>query len=246
MHQAPRKYGCLRAIGYVILIAAWIVLILGVGGAVVSWLTGARMFSGIQLGIIQVLSGLSLLLSLALFFQWFVLGSVLTLMTDLERNTRRNATAVDHLVALAEAPEKTVVTLPPVAMAAGMQPEPPLPPPPPLTPPPPPQPITPTLEAKPIAAATAVAATAAVVESATIEGPLPPPPPLAPPLAPALASEVQTTVSATAAEVGESADASAAEAVDVAQTAVTDAVEESKAVASDAVASITDAPAPEV
>ncbi len=240
MHQAPRKYGCLRAIGYVILIAAWIVLILGVGGAVVSWLTGARMFSGIQLGIIQVLSGLSLLLSLALFFQWFVLGSVLTLMTDLERNTRRYAVAVDHLVALAEAPEKTVATLPPVAVPAGMQPERPLPPPPPLTPASPPQPITPTLEAKPIA--TAVVATATVVEATKIEGPLPPPPPLAP----SLADEVQTTVSTAAAEVDAAADATTAEAIATTPTEVITVVDESMVVVSRTVVTGTDAPAPEL
>jgi len=188
VHQAPRKYGCLRAIGYAILIAAWIVLILGVGSAITTWLAGARTFSGIQLSIIKVGSGLSLLLALALFFQWFVLGSVLTLMTDLERNTRRNAEAVSHLVALSEAPERQVATLPPVSAPAMLQPERPLPPPPPLTPPPPPQPITPTLEAKPVA--TAVAVTAAVVGATTMEGPLPPPP-----LAPSLANEVQATAS---------------------------------------------------
>ncbi len=238
MHQAPRKYGCLRAIGYVILIAAWIILILGVGGAVTSWLAGARMFTGIQLAIIQVGSGLSLLLALALFFQWFVLGSVLTLMTDLERNTRRNAEAVDRLVVLSEAPETPVATLPPVSAAAGLQPERPLPPPPPLTPPPPPQPITPTLEAKPVA--TAVAATAAVVGATTIEGPLPPPPPLAP----SLANEAQATASAVTAEAGAAAEVKTAEAVDTAQTAVTYVVDESSIVVSGAVDAITDTPAP--
>ena len=227
MHQAPRKYGCLRAIGYAILIAAWIVLILGVGSAITTWLAGARTFSGIQLSIIKVGSGLSLLFALALFFQWFVLGSVLTLMTDLERNTRRNAEAVDHLVALSEAPERQVATLPPVSAPAGLQPERPLPPPPPLTPPPPQQPITPTLAAKPVA--TAVAVTAAVVGAPTMEGPLPPPPP-----APSLANEVQTSVSTAAAEV------------DTGQTVGTAAVEEAKTVASGAVAAITDAPAPEL
>ena len=240
MHQVPRKYGCLRAIGYLILIAAWIVLILGVGGAVTSWLTGARLFSGIQLGIIQVGASLMLLLALALFFQWFVLGSVLTLMTDLERNTRQNALAVDRLVALSEAPERLVATLPPVSAPAGLPSELPLPPPLPLAPPPPPQPITPTLVAKPVTSA--VAATAVVVGATTIEGPLPPPPPLAP----SLVNEVQSTVSTAAAEVSMSADATTAEAVDTAQTAVIAAVAESKTVAAGTVAAITDAPAPPV
>ncbi len=226
MHQAPRKYGCLRLIGYAILVMAWILLIAGVAGVITSWLAGTQMFRGVQLTIVQIGSVLSLLVSLALFFQWFVLGSLLVLATDLERNTRRSAHAIERLADLAEAPMAAAPALAVAAAPAAMRPEPPLPPPPvapPVAPPAAP-PVTPTIETKPVVAAAAVAAAA--------EGPLPPPPPLAPPLPEDLKAAVSSAPATVEAKSGEAA------------ATVSEAVEEVTTAADEAVATVTEPPAP--
>ena len=88
--SVPRKYGFLRIVALILKLLAWLVLVGGVAGAIVAktplsnllqgmnaptWLTGA--------GTVGVL-----LICVVWFVQLFVFGSLLSLLIDIEENTR--------------------------------------------------------------------------------------------------------------------------------------------------------------
>ena len=89
--NVPRKYGLLRFIAFVLKFIAWAILLLGIGGTVLGLIFLAAQ-SGNQPDIVKMLSlgGTIILpiLSIVWFVQFFAFGSILSLLVDIEQNTR--------------------------------------------------------------------------------------------------------------------------------------------------------------
>ncbi len=106
-----KRYGVLRVVATLWKIIAWIVLVLGILGAIGTLIFGiagaspqfwrmmgmgpAMREGGIVIGIVGFLVGL--LVSVIYFLVFFAMGQLITLMIDIEENTRalRIATAGD-------------------------------------------------------------------------------------------------------------------------------------------------------
>ncbi len=84
--SSPQKYGVVRAIAFVLKLLAWIALIAGLLVAVVSLASGGGP------GFLQVVRSLGLvigpLVGIVWFVQLFAFGSILSLLVDIEENTR--------------------------------------------------------------------------------------------------------------------------------------------------------------
>jgi hypothetical protein len=88
--NVPRKYGLLRAIGTILKVLAWIILVVGIVAAI------AGLFSlGRSTGLTRfvALTGVigAPLLSIIWFIQLYAFGSVLSLLIDIEESTRAMA-----------------------------------------------------------------------------------------------------------------------------------------------------------
>ena len=130
--EVKRKYGLLRAIGWLVQAIGVILFIAVIIGAIGLLASGDTVLS--------IVGGISLPLGIIASVQIFVVGSLLTLATDLEYNTRSNTEAIKVLARKIEAMETApaappaVVVAPvaaPEAEAVEVEPPPPPPPPPP-------------------------------------------------------------------------------------------------------------------
>jgi hypothetical protein len=96
-----RKYSGLRFLALLIKIVAWLVLIGSVAAAIWFWMQGDAV-PGPLVGD-NNWSGLILLpLGIYGFLQLYIIGSLISLFIDIEYNTRANATAGAHMIALLE------------------------------------------------------------------------------------------------------------------------------------------------
>jgi len=85
--NASQKYGLVRAIAFILKLLAWLALLAGVIAAVVSGTAGNAP------GALKVLSSLGLIVGPVVGIIWFVqlfaFGSILSLLVDIEENTRQ-------------------------------------------------------------------------------------------------------------------------------------------------------------
>ncbi|MCS7038468.1 MAG: hypothetical protein RMN24_02540 [Anaerolineae bacterium] len=133
--DVPRRYTGIRTIGAILLVLSWVVLAISL--IVAFWvLMAGREWPGLRAGGRNWTGFLLLPFGISLFLQWFVIGSVLKLMTELEHNTRVN---VAYLERLLEAAQKSSGMAPAAGTAAGSVPAPSTPVP--AVPPPPPPPV---------------------------------------------------------------------------------------------------------
>lgn len=88
--SVPRKYGFLRIVAFILKLLAWLALLGGVVGAIVAKTPLSNLLQGLNLP--AWLPGAStvgvLLICVIWFVQLFVFGSVLSLLIDIEENTR--------------------------------------------------------------------------------------------------------------------------------------------------------------
>lgn len=132
--DVPRRYTGIRTIGAILLVLSWVVLAISL--IVAFWvLMAGREWPGLRAGGRNWTGFLLLPFGISLFLQWFVIGSVLKLMTELEHNTRVN---VAYLERLLEAAQKSSGTAP---AAGGASVSAPATTPVPVVPPPPPPPV---------------------------------------------------------------------------------------------------------
>lgn len=135
--NAPQRYAGLRTIALILQVLAWVVLALGIIGFLWLLFSGPK-WPGLTAGGRNWTGLLFLPFVLMAFFQWFILGSVLKLLTDVEHNTRANTLGLERLIAMSQEVNKAApapqmkqpeVSQPAVAVQA---------PPPIVVPPPPP------------------------------------------------------------------------------------------------------------
>lgn len=85
--NASQKYGLVRAIAFILKLLAWLALLAGVVAAIVSGNAGNAP------GALKVLSSLGLIIGPVVGIVWFVqlfaFGSILSLLVDIEENTRQ-------------------------------------------------------------------------------------------------------------------------------------------------------------
>lgn len=94
--KAPRKYGLLRIIAFVLKVLAWVVLALGIVG--MFGLFGMGGSFGPNDAVLRSLTTAGapavLLIAIIWFVQLFAFGSILSLLIDIEQNTRALASDV--------------------------------------------------------------------------------------------------------------------------------------------------------
>jgi hypothetical protein len=79
--EVPAKYGIVRAVAFILKLLAWIVLILGIGGGLLA------MFNlGSGLGAFAGLGGV--LTGVLWFLLLYAVGSILSVLVDIEQETR--------------------------------------------------------------------------------------------------------------------------------------------------------------
>ncbi len=166
-----RKYAGLRFLALLIKIVAWLALILSIVVAIWFWIQGEKV-AGLRLGGQNWTGVLFLPFGIYTFIQLYIIGSIISLFTDVEYNTRANATATANLIALMEKMEQRMAKSVPAVIAT-----PPPPPPPPPAPEEPAQPIAPTEQMTPSPLPQPAQPAPPIEESAP-----PPPPPPPPPL----------------------------------------------------------------
>lgn len=103
--NAPHRYAGLRTIAVILQVLAWVVLVLGVVGFLWLLVSGPG-WPGLRVGNRNLTGLLFLPFVLAAFFQWYILGSVLKLLTDLEQNTRLNSMGLERLIAMSQEANK--------------------------------------------------------------------------------------------------------------------------------------------
>ncbi len=88
--NVPRKYGFLRVVAFILKLLAWLALLGGIVGAIISRTSLGGLLESLNLpawlpgaGSVGVL-----LLCVVWFVQLFVFGSILSLLIDIEENTR--------------------------------------------------------------------------------------------------------------------------------------------------------------
>ena len=88
--NVPRKYGLLRAIGTIMKVLAWIILVVGIVAAIVGLIS-----LGSSTGLTRSLAYAGVigapLLSIVWFVQLYAFGSILSLLIDIEESTRTMA-----------------------------------------------------------------------------------------------------------------------------------------------------------
>jgi hypothetical protein len=112
--NAPQRYAGLRTIAVILQVLAWVVLVLGVVGFLWLLLSGPS-WPGLRVGNRNLTGLLFLPFVLTAFFQWFILGSVLKLLTDLEQNTRLNSMGLERLIAMSQEANRPAAASQPVA-----------------------------------------------------------------------------------------------------------------------------------
>ena len=88
--EVKRKYGCLRAIGWIAQALAWIILIVAI-------VTAIAVYFGVNNNIFRWFGVASLPFGIWAFLQLFIVGRLLTLATDVEYNTRVTSASVANL-----------------------------------------------------------------------------------------------------------------------------------------------------
>lgn len=89
--NVPHKYGLLRAVAFVLKLLAWLALLAGIAGGILALLgIGASMVQDLNLPpAVTLLGPIALMLAgLVWFVQLFAFGSVLSLLINIEENTR--------------------------------------------------------------------------------------------------------------------------------------------------------------
>jgi len=86
--SVPHKYRVVRAIGFVLKLLAWIALVAGLGSALAIALSGGAASGGLVDTIRSLGMVVGPLVGIVWFIQLFALGSVLSLLVDIEENTR--------------------------------------------------------------------------------------------------------------------------------------------------------------
>jgi len=165
--DVPRKYTGLRFLALLIKIVAWLALILSIVGAFWVWWQGSNV-PGLHIAGRNWTGMFFLPFGIYTFIQLYIFGSILSLFTDVEYNTRANATANARLISLMEKMEQRMER---TAMPAVTTPPPPPPPPVPEESSVEPAPATPTEELPPVPQETQP------VEPVEESAPPPPPPP---------------------------------------------------------------------
>jgi len=119
-----RKYSGLRFLALVIKIIAWLALIISIGLAIWFWIQGDKV-AGLQFGG-QNWTGVFLLpFGIYTFIQLYIIGSLISLFTDMEYNTRANATATGRLITLMEKMEQRAASSEAAVVATPPPPPPP-------------------------------------------------------------------------------------------------------------------------
>ncbi len=91
--NVPRKYGLLRAIAFILKLLAWLVLLAGIVGGLVGLLGGAAFARNVNLpAALPIIGSAGLMFACVIWFvQLFAFGSILSLLIDIEENTRAMA-----------------------------------------------------------------------------------------------------------------------------------------------------------
>jgi hypothetical protein len=165
-----RKYAGLRFLALLIKIIAWLALIFSIAIAIWFWVEGEQI-AGLRFAGRNWTGVLFLPFGIYTFIQFYIFGSILSLFTDVEYNTRANATATAQLISLME---KMETRLERVAAPVISTPPPPPPPPAPDETEQSQPPVTPTEQLTPPIAPEKTQPVEPVEESA------PPPPPPTP------------------------------------------------------------------
>ncbi len=95
--NVPSRYGLLRVVGWLLRILALVILIACIVGAI--WISNnvPAPTSGIN-----ILTVLAVVVGIANFIGWWVRGSMLNLLDDVEQRTRANAQAIERVMRLTE------------------------------------------------------------------------------------------------------------------------------------------------
>lgn len=87
--NGSQKYGLVRAIAFILKLLAWLALVAGVLAAVAAGVSGSGP------GIVQAVRSLGMVVGPVIGIVWFVqlfaFGSILSLLVDIEENTRQLA-----------------------------------------------------------------------------------------------------------------------------------------------------------
>lgn len=91
--SVQRKYGLLRAIAFVLKLLAWLVLLAGIIGGFAGLLGGSVFARDVNLPAALPIVGSAVLMFACViwFVQLFAFGSILSLLIDIEENTRAMA-----------------------------------------------------------------------------------------------------------------------------------------------------------
>jgi len=88
--EVKRKNGCLRAIGWIAVVLAWIILISAI-------VTALAVLFGVRDNIFRWFGMIGLPFGIMAFVQLYVIGKMILVATDVEYNTRVTAATVDNL-----------------------------------------------------------------------------------------------------------------------------------------------------
>ncbi len=160
------KYAGLRFLALLIKIVAWLALIGSIAVAIWFWLQGDKVL-GLRIGGQNWTGVLFLPFGIYTFIQLYIIGGLISLFTDVEYNTRANATATAHMISLMEKLEQRMDKSAAPVIAT--------PPPPPPPPPAPEEPTRPTTPAEQLTPPTPAPQETQPVQP--IEESAPPPPP---------------------------------------------------------------------
>ncbi len=86
--SVPHKYGVIRAIALILKVLAWVALVVGLGSAVGIMTSGGAGGNGLVDTLRSIGMVIGPLVGIIWFIQLFALGSVLSLLVDIEENTR--------------------------------------------------------------------------------------------------------------------------------------------------------------
>ena len=86
--NVPQKYGVVRGIAFVLKLLAWIALVAGLGSALAIAVSGATGANSLVDTIRSLGMVVGPLVGIVWFVQLFALGSVLSLLVDIEEHTR--------------------------------------------------------------------------------------------------------------------------------------------------------------
>lgn len=95
--NVPSRYGLLRVVGWLLRILALVILIACIVGAI--WISNNTAFAGSGGNII---TPILIVVGIFNFIGWWVRGSVLNLLDDVEQRTRANAQAIERVMRLTE------------------------------------------------------------------------------------------------------------------------------------------------